>query len=441
MHELDAQAAAILRKNGRGDGDAGAFTIPAARHYPFQWNWDSAFTALGLATFDVARAWQELESLVGGQRDDGMIPHIIFRYDDADYFPGPRVWQAQGGAHPVSGISQPPVLASVVRALVARDGDGDAGLARAAALFPKILDWHRWWHRARMVDACPVVCTVHPWETGRDNSPDWHIGLNALTVDAELEPYRRMDTEHSEPAERPTGAEYDKYLTIVKFGRECGWRQEVLTRDGPFLMADPGIFFILLRAERDLLWLARRLGRDGDAVEIAARITAAEQGADYLWHREMQAFCARDVRSGRFAHGFSSASALCFYAGVGSAAQQQATLAHMQRIAMHTEFAQPSWDPAAAHFDRRRYWCGPVWCQMNYLIAAGLRDHGETEFADKLRDDLRRLVERSGFYECFDALDGDGCLSGDFSWTAALWLAWASPSARENLTAADNTVT
>lgn len=424
--ELDARAAAILRGNSR-EGDGESFTIPAARHYPFQWNWDSAFTALGLATFDIDRAWQELESLTGGQAGDGMIPHIIFRQDDADYFPGPRVWQARGGRHPVSGISQPPVLASVARTLAMREGE--PGLRRAGELFPKILRWHRWWERARKVEGCPVVCTVHPWETGRDNSPDWHAGLAAMTVDPELEPYRRMDTEHAEPAERPTGAEYDKYLTIVKFGREHGWRQDILTRDGPFLMADPGIFFILLRAERDLLWLARRLGRDGDATEIEARIEAAQQGADYLWNREMQAFCARDVRSGEFAHGFSSASALCFYAGVGNAEQRQATLQHMHRIAQETRFAQPSWDPDAAHFDRRRYWCGPVWCQMNYLIATGLSEQGETELAEKLRDDLRRLVEQSGFYECYDPLSGAGCLSADFSWTAALWLAWASPSA------------
>lgn len=430
-HELDAQAAAILRANGRGDdgGDGESYTIPAARHYPFQWNWDSAFIALGLATIDADRAWRELESLVAGQTDDGMIPHIIFRHDDADYFPGPRVWRAQGGRHPVSGISQPPVLASVARKLAEREGE--SGLQRAGALLPKIHNWHRWWHRARAVDACPVVCTVHPWETGRDNSPDWRIGLQAMAVDPALEPYRRMDTEHSAPAERPTGAEYDKYLTIVKFGRECGWRQEILTRDGPFLMADPGIFFILLRADRDLLWLAQRLGRADCAAEIAGRIAADERAAEYLWNADLRAFCARDARSGKFSHGFSSAGALCFYAGVGDAGQRRATRAHLHRIAQQTEFAQPSWDPGAAYFDRRRYWCGPVWCQMNYLIAAGLREQGEAELAEKLRDDLRQLVEQSGFYECYDPLDGAGCLSADFSWTAALWLAWASPSARE----------
>lgn len=433
--ELDAKAAAILRQNDRGGGEK--FTIPTARQYPFQWNWDSAFTALGWATFDIDRAWRELESLAGGQADDGMLPHIIFRHDDADYFPGPRVWQAQGGGHPVSGISQPPVLASVARKLAA--AQGEAGLARAGELFPKMLSWHRWWHRARTVDGCPVVCTVHPWESGRDNSPDWHIGLDALTVDPQLEPYRRMDTEHSEPAERPSGAEYDKYLTIVKFGRECGWRQEVLTRAGPFLMADPGIFFILLRADRDLLQLAQALGRGDCADEIETWIADAEDAADYLWNADFRAFCARDVRSGKFAPGFSSASALCFYAGAGNAEQRQATLQHMRRIAQQTRFAQPSWDPDAAHFDRRRYWCGPVWCQMNYLIATGLREQGEAAaaaMADKLRDDLRQLVEQSGFYECYDPLSGAGCLAANFSWTAALWLAWASPSARGEHSAA-----
>ena len=78
---LNEQAIAILKKNDRG-----GFTIPTARLYPFQWNWDSAFVALGLATYDLDRAWTELEMLVSGQCDDGMIPSIVFRTDDQDYF-------------------------------------------------------------------------------------------------------------------------------------------------------------------------------------------------------------------------------------------------------------------------------------------------------------------------------------------------------------------
>ena len=105
------QARAILRANDRG-----GYCVPTARLYPFQWNWDSAFTAMGWSTFDEPRAWQEIEFLLKGQWDDGLIPHIVFHAPSDDYFPGPDVW---GGARtpPTSGITQPPVLATAVRHL------------------------------------------------------------------------------------------------------------------------------------------------------------------------------------------------------------------------------------------------------------------------------------------------------------------------------------
>ena len=134
------------------------------------------------------------------------------------------------------------------------------------------------------------------------------------------------------------------------------------------------------------------------------------------------------MRSGVFSDGFSNASALCFYADAGSAEQREKTLAHMGRISAKTEYGQSSWDPDAPVFESQRYWCGPLWCQMNYMIAQGLREQGETEFAEKMRQDLRKVIELSGFYECFDPISGAGCIGRDFSWTAALWLAWAGPS-------------
>lgn len=421
LASLDEQARAILAKNDRG-----GFTIPTARLYPFQWNWDSVFIALGLATMDDDRAWRELEMLTEGQAHDGMIPSIIFRKDDADYFPGPNVWQTRNGAIKGTGISQPPVLASTVAHFVKAQGDN--GLERAKALFPKMLEWHRWWHDYRTPEGVGVVCTVHPWETGRDNCPDWKIGLLNMEIDPNLEAYQRKDIEHADPAERPSQEEYDKYISIVKFGRDNGWDQRILTEKGPFLMADPGIFFILLRADRDLLWLAQKLGADEAEAEIAAWIKHAEAGVDYFWNDELGAFCARDVRSGVFSDGFSNASALCFYADVGSAEQRRKTLAHMSRISTKTQYGQSSWDPDAPLFESQRYWCGPLWCQMNYMIAQGLREQGEAEFAEKMRQDLRKVIELSGFYECFDPISGAGCIGRDFSWTAALWLAWAGPS-------------
>ena len=73
---------------------------------------------------------------------------------------------------------------------------------------------------------------------------------------------------------------------------------------------------------------------------------------------------------------------------------------------------------------------------MNYMIARGLHEQGEEKFAEKMRQDLRAVIELSGFYECFDPLTGAGCIGRDFSWTAALWLAWAGrPSALQTSSA------
>ncbi|MGC6517694.1 MAG: MGH1-like glycoside hydrolase domain-containing protein [Candidatus Puniceispirillaceae bacterium] len=421
MIDLDEQARTILKKNDRG-----GFTIPTARLYPFQWNWDSAFIAIGIATMDSERAWRELEMLVEGQAYDGMIPSIIFRNDDEDYFPGPKIWQTNNGPIDGTGISQPPVLASVV-AQFAKE-QGQKGLDRARNLFPQMMKWHHWWHDYRTPDGQDVVCTVHPWETGRDNCPDWKIGLGNMQTDPDLEPYQRKDIEHADPAERPSQEEYDKYISIVKFGRDHDWDQKTLTNQGPFLMADPGIFFILLRADRDLLWLAEQFGFTKQAEIIKKWIAKAEVAAHQFWNEDYSAFCAWDVHTGEFSNGFSNASALCFYAGIGTDEQRAKTILHMERIASQTQFGQSSWDPDAPLFESQRYWCGPLWCQMNYMIAKGLAEQGYDDLAHKMRSDLKQVIELSGFYECFDPLSGAGCIGRDFSWTAALWLAWASPS-------------
>lgn len=100
---LDDRAREVLEGNDRGH-----YTVPNPDVYPFQWNWDSAFVALGFGTFDLQRAWCEIESLFEAQWDDGFLPHISFWRDDPGYFPGPAIWQA-GQNPPTSGITQPPV--------------------------------------------------------------------------------------------------------------------------------------------------------------------------------------------------------------------------------------------------------------------------------------------------------------------------------------------
>ncbi len=406
----------ILARNDRG-----GYTIPTSGLYPYQWNWDSAFVALGIATYDMDRAWGEITSLLEGQWPDGMIPSIIFRSDDPDYFPGPSRWGKTPGPIPSTGVSQPPVLATMVRKITGSGSAQDA--ARRAEVFDAIMAWHRWFHEARTADG--IVATVHPWETGRDNCPEWNIGLNLMGVAPDLQPYTRMDNKHVDARFRPTQEQYDKYLTIVQFGDSIGWDQRRLTDEGPFLMADPNIHFILLRADKDLLAMGQGLGKPQSVLdEIAGWIAKGEAATDYLWNDTIGAFTARDIRSGAFSPGFSNCSALCFYADSGSPEQRKHTLENMTRIASKVSYMLPSWDPQDAAFEPQRYWCGPLWPQMNYMTALGLAEQGHDAMAAQVRGDLCRAIEEYGFWECFNPMTGEGCVGANFSWTAAVWLSW-----------------
>ena len=402
------------------DNDRGGYTIPTPRLYPYQWNWDSAFAALGFAEFDRARAWAEIELLFEGQWANGMVPHIIFRRNDPDYFPGPGIW-ATNTTPPSSGHSQPPVVASVVAELVRRGGADD--LQHGRELFPKLLAYHRWYHDARDPDHTGLVAITHPWESGRDNCPDWDGGMANIRVPDDLGSYERRDIEHVDASQRPSQLQYDRFLTLVKFGREHQWDPLAIYREGQFLMVDPGVQFILMRADRDLRELATALQESDAVAEIDRWLTAADRGCQALWNADVGAFCALDLKTGRHSDALTSASMLALYAGAGTGEQRDIMIAHAREIMQRVCYAFPSWDPRHPQFESQRYWRGPVWAVMNYMIALGLAESGEAEMAARVRNDTLALIDTAGYCEYFDALDGTGLGGHHFTWTAAIALA------------------
>ena len=419
--DLDPAAKAILRANDRG-----GYTVPNGRVYPFQWNWDSAFVALGFDAFDRNRAWTELETLFAAQWADGFLPHIVFWQDDPGYFPGPEVWSS--GTDPrTSGITQPPVAGTVLRRLwhsAQAEGEAEAYRARAEALFAKTLAWHRWFAEHRDFEGRGVVVAMHPWETGRDNSPEWDIPGEPIDV-SDVGDYVRRDTGHLDAKMRPTKLEYDRYLALVQYGRATGWDHAEIARSNPFRVADVGMSMILLRANRDLAALAVELGREAEAAELRALVARAEGGIDWLWDERKMTWCSRDTITGRPSGFVTSASFLSFYAGLADPAKDAAMLAHFARIGDKVRYMVPSLDPDEPGFQMIRYWRGPVWAVVNWMIGTGLLEQGYTREGERVRADTRAMMDQTGFFEAYSPIDGSGSGGDDFSWTAAIWLAWS----------------
>lgn len=415
-------AAEILRRNDRG-----GYTVPNGAIYPFQWNWDSAFVALGFAELDISRAWQEIETLFLGQWADGFVPHIVFWQDDAGYFPGPERWQANGAQTgvPTSGITQPPVAATVVRRIFEK-APSRLAHARLANLFPRIFAWHRWFAANRDFEGKGVCVAVHPWETGRDNSPEWDQPGERIDT-SRIAPYTRRDTDHLDAAMRPRHVDYDRYVALVDHGRSCGWDHAAIAQTSPFRVADVGLSMILLRANRDLLELARLLGRTGDAREIAGWIARSEDGLAWLWNDELDSWCSRDTVDAAFCPYVTSASFLSFYAGLADPDRDRAMVAHLEQMGEQTRYLVPSLAPWHSVFEPARYWRGPVWAVLNLMIGLGLEECGQGDLAQQVRSDTAELIAKGGFSEAFSPLDGVATGGQNFSWTAAVYLHWAKP--------------
>lgn len=412
---LREQAAAVLAENDRG-----AYTVPTKGLYPFQWNWDSCLTALGQQHLDESRAWTEVETLLAHQWPDGMVPHIVFHSDDDSYFPGPSVWRT-GRPTPTSGITQPPVLGFVLRRLYERARDPDLARRMALALAPKAAAWHRWFHEARDPDGTGLVAILHPWESGRDNSIDWDAALTRVPT-AGVEAYQRRDITHVDASQRPTSAEYDRYMALVQTFRDLGWDHRRLHDASPFRVVDPGFNAILIRADEDLAALFRMIGLDALAAEAEARALKGRQAIDGLWCEDSRQYLPFDRVAGEPVMSRSIGGILPLFAGLGDAARQARLVETLGRWRAACAYGAASHDPADPRFDSKRYWRGPCWLIVNYLLVDGLERIGQDAAAQALAKDSLDLIHRSGFAEYYDPIDGAALGGGRFTWTAAMVL-------------------
>jgi mannosylglycerate hydrolase len=72
-----------------------------------------------------------------------------------------------------------------------------------------------------------------------------------------------------------------------------------------------------------------------------------------------------------------------------------------------------------------RYWRGPVWAVVNYLVGSGLTGAGHADWGERIRRDTGELIAATGFHEAYNPLNSAPSGGDDFSWTAAIWLHWA----------------
>jgi Glycogen debranching enzyme len=214
----------------------------------------------------------------------------------------------------------------------------------------------------------------------------------------------------------------------VQHFRSLGWDNRVLHDASPFRVVDPAINAILVRSEEDIAHLARRFGETELAAEAEARAARARAAFDSLWSPDLGQYLPFDRVAGQLVTSPSVGGLLPLLAGLGDEGKRIAMRDRIRTLRSRVRRGVPTHDPADPRFEAKRYWRGPCWLIINYLLADGLDRCGFPEDAAAVRADSLALVE-NGFAEYYDPLTGEGLGGGNFTWTAAIVIETLATSA------------
>lgn len=317
---LLARAVEVLDAHWRPPG----FSVPNVTTYPHQWLWDSCFHAVVRARSGAPElAIAELRALFAHQGPDGFVPHMT-------YWSDPQAAEGFWGGPMISCITQPPMyghaLAELVRiGTVPPDDLVDAAHTGLAHLL-----------EVRREGGAGGVRIVHPWESGCDDSPRWDRWCPPVWTP---EAWR---------------ARKGALVAEIVAGEQRGFAVE------------PASFTALVAFNaRELAGLGLRTGADEQlaaaAAELATVLSDRWDAAERTW---------ADVDpSGAVTSVVRTLDPLLAALVVDEADQ---CVAALDQLVDREAFGAP-FGPAGVHRhenvrDPDRYWRGPAWPQLSYLL-------------------------------------------------------------------------
>jgi glycogen debranching enzyme len=428
LEELFEGAKKVLEGNWTGK-----FTIPSATLYPHMWSWDSCFIAIGNSYFNSDRSMKELKYLFDAQWKNGMIPHIVFNEKEKTYFPSADFYEITRSPNApkhigTSGMTQPPVHAIACFYIHHNSSDKEKSKEFLRTVYPNLLNFHRYLMNERDPEKSGLVTLLHPWESGRDDSPVWDDPLSRITI-KDLPKFERLDIIAVDGAidTIPTNEEYDKFIYLIELMKQYNYDEKVMYDKFPFKIKDVGFSGILYVANRILSHIADLIGEDQG--EILEWISRTEQNFHKYFSLPSDRGLANSdtlfydydlvIKDRIIKRTVSSLAPL--YSGLVSDEEAKSLVKWISDADFCAEYDTiASTDEKESYFKPVTYWRGPIWINTNWALWLGLLRYGYTERAEQIRQGVFKLVKNQGFREYFDPTTGQGLGGKNFSWTAAL---------------------
>lgn len=427
-----AKAKSVLNSNWRN-----GYTVPCSSLYPFQWNWDAGFHAIGWMYVDPEKALNEIRSMFKGQWKNGMLPHVVFHELNENYFPGPDVWNIKkSDAAPegidTTGITQLPVFGFVLERIIQIAETIHFKMDDFVhEIFPKIMHAHRYLYQNRDPRKEGLPCLFHNWES-TDNAPIWdgvweRMDLKSARDVAAL----RKDNKKINASMRPTDLDYKRYVHLIDLLNKHAFDENEIIQSYPFLIQENMFISFLIRSNEALLKIAKKYNFDTTELDQWQSLSI-DCFNQKFWCSQNQMYYPFDLNTGQLIKKDIVGGFMALFAGIPTLNQAEAIVSKLEHEFILNEdwFYCPSYSPKAIDFDAKRYWRGPLWPNVNWLLYHGLKRYGYNALADKIKTQTIYLIEMYGMYEYFNPTpeeknnkENNRGLGGEnFSWTAAIYL-------------------
>lgn len=277
--------------------------------------------------------------------------------------------------------SQPPIAGLTMMAVHEMAPDREF----LAALFPALLAWNRWWHRARRNRCGLLSWGSEPFEP--------KIGDLAETL-------------------QPNNAR--------GAALESGMDNAPMYDDMPFdlhthLMglSDVGLASLYITDCQALARLASELGHVDIEKELEMRGAEYTRNLKALWNPDCGIYQNKRTDTGEFSPRLSPAM---FYPMLAGAVTDEQTRSMVENYLLSPEKFWGDWViPSVPHddptFADQLYWRGRIWPILNFLVYLGLRRSGHNAAATMLAEKSLTLFEENwrrnaGAYENYSAVTG-----------------------------------
>jgi putative isomerase len=335
--------------------------IPSNSYASFNgfWAWDSWKHAVALSHFAPNLAKEQVKAMFDYQMDDGMIPDNVFSNKKRINYKD----------------SKPPLAVWAVMEIYNQTKD----LEFLKEMFPKLLNYNRWWYSYRDHDQngiCEYGCTNGTLKCARFES-----GMdNAVRFDS---------------------------VKVVKNGPSA-WS---MTQESVDLNA--------------FLYLENKLLKTmSDIVKIRYKHAFDAKKTDDYFYDKVNGYYYDKTTDGKFVAVEGTEAFIPLWTKMASPDKAAAVIKMIQKpnkFSTYIPFPSVCADnPNLAHDN---YWRGPVWLDQVYFGISGIRNYGNKELADQYTDKvftrLKGLTASEPINENYDPHTGKRLRAPNFSWSAA----------------------